>query len=162
MPATTMRILFAGAPAPVTDGVLARLATRGFGTHRADKLSDARDLLEIFRLDVVLASESLVDGRGYALADAMIRQSGTLIVGVPLSESCLWLPVVERGVGVLGKRAFSAAMLDAELDWLLGIRVLEEKKAENMTARLSDGQPDSDRTLRPAIRRNGNCTFDRR
>ncbi|HEX4073971.1 MAG TPA: hypothetical protein VHX49_01090 [Candidatus Acidoferrales bacterium] len=156
MPATTMRILFAGTPAPVTDGVLARLAARGFGAHRADKLSDARDLLEIFRVDVVLASESLADGRGYALADAMKRQSGTLIVGVPLSESCLWLPVVERGLGVLGKRAFSPAVLEIELDHLLGIRLLEEKKARNMMPRLSDGQMDSDRTLRPVIRRNGN------
>jgi hypothetical protein len=123
--------------------------------QRAEKLSEARDFLEIFRLDIVLASESLADGRGYALADAMRRQSGTLIVGVPLSESCLWLPVVERGVTVLGRRAFSPTMLEAELDRLLGVRLLEEKRPRNITARLSDGRPASDRTMRPPIRDDG-------
>jgi hypothetical protein len=162
MAATTIRILFAGTPAPATDEVLARLAARGFGAHRANKLSEARGLLEIFRLDVVLASESLVDGRGYALADAMRQQSGTLIVGVPLSESCLWLPVVERGVVVLGKRGLSPAILEVELDRLLGIRLLEEEQAQRkMTPRLSDGRMDSDRTLRPGMRRNENYTLNR-
>jgi len=160
MSATTMRILFAGTSAPVTDEVLARLAARGFGAYRAERLRDARDLLETFRLDVVLATELLVDGRGYALADAMRRHSGTLIVGVALSESCLWLPVIERGVTVLGKRAFSPAMLEAELDHLLGIRLLEEKRPRKVAARLSDGRPDSDRTMRLVTRRNGDSMFD--
>jgi hypothetical protein len=160
MSATTTRILFAGTPAPVTDEVLARLAARGFGAHRAEKLCEARDLLETFRLDVVLATEALVDGRGYALADTMSRHSGTLIVGVALSESCLWLPVIERGVAVLGKRAFSPAMLETELDRFLGVRILEEKRSRPVTVRLCDGRPDSDRTVRPVTRRNGDCTLD--
>ncbi|HEX4002292.1 MAG TPA: hypothetical protein VHX36_06560 [Candidatus Acidoferrales bacterium] len=155
MPGTTMRILFAGTPPPVTDEILTKLAARGFGAHLATKLSEAREFLEIFRLDIVLASESLADGRGYALADAMKRQSGTLIVGVPLSESCLWLPVVERGVVVLGKRAFSPTTLEAELDRLLGIRLLDEKKPRKIALRLSDGRPASDRTVQPAMRQNG-------
>ncbi|MFY9691534.1 MAG: hypothetical protein WA369_07845 [Candidatus Acidiferrales bacterium] len=162
MPGTTMRILFAGRPAPVTQEVLARLATRGFGTHRVEKLSEAHEFLEIFRLDVVLAWESLADGRGYALAEAIKRQSGTLIVGVPLSESCLWLPVVEGGVAVLGKRAFSPGMLEAELDRLLGARLVEEKRPQNITTRLSDGRPASDRTVRPPIRDSGDYTLDPR
>jgi len=160
MPGTTARILFAGPPTAVTDEVLARLSGRGFGAYRAQRLSDARELLETFRLDVVLAAESLIDGRGYALSDAMRRQAGTLIVGVPLSESCLWLPVIERGVAVLGKRAFSPAMLELELDRLLGIRILEEKRPRKAMARLSDGRLDSDRTLRPMMRRNGDYAVD--
>ncbi|MFZ0981576.1 MAG: hypothetical protein WAN23_19400 [Candidatus Acidiferrales bacterium] len=147
MAATTMRILYAGTPAPMTVEVLARLAARGFGAYRAEKLCEARDLLEAFRLDIVLATELLSDGRGYALADAMRQHSGTLIVGVALSESCLWLPVIERGVTVLGERALSHALLEPELGRLLGIRLLEERSARKVAARLSDGRPDSDRTI---------------
>lgn len=160
MSATTMRILFAGTSAPVTDEVLARLAARGFGAYRVEKLREARELLETFRLDVALATESLADGRGYALAEAMRRRSGSLIVGVALSESCLWLPVIERGVSVLGKRAFNPAMLEMELDRLLGVRLLEERNARKAGIRLCDGRPDSDRTVQPALRRNGEYLID--
>ena len=154
MPAMTMRLLFAGTPAPAMNELLSRLAARGCGAHRAENLGEARELLEIFRLDIVLASETLADGRGYALADAMKRQSGTLIVGVPLSESCLWLPVVERGAAVLGKRAFSPAMLETELDRLLGIRLSEERKSRKLPGRPGDGQLLSDRTVRLSMRDN--------
>jgi hypothetical protein len=87
--------------------------------------------------------------RGYALADAMRQHSGTLIVGVALSESSLWLPVIERGVTVLGKRALSHATLELELDRVLGIRLLEERNPRKVAARLSDGRPVSDRTIQP-------------
>ena len=147
MVAMTMRILYAGTPAPMMDEVLARLAARGSGAYRAEKLCEARDLLEAFRLDIVLATQLLSDGRGYALADTMRQHSGTLIVGVALSESSLWLPVIERGVTVLGKRALSHTMLEPELDRLLGIRLLEERSARKVAARLSDGWPDSNRTI---------------
>ncbi|MGC2417076.1 MAG: hypothetical protein WA434_04970 [Candidatus Acidiferrales bacterium] len=160
MAATTMRILYAGTPAPMTVEVLARLAARGFGAYRAEKLCEARDLLKAFRLDIVLAAELLSDGRGYALADAMRQHSGTLIVGVALSESCLWLPVIERGVNVLGERALSHAMLEAELDRLLGIRLVEERRVRKVAARLSDGRPDSDRTIQLVTHRNGECALD--
>jgi hypothetical protein len=160
MAVTTMRILYAGAPAPVTDGVLARLAARGFGAYRVEKLCEARDLLEAFGVDVVLAAELLSDGRGYALADATRQQSGTLIVGVALSESCLWLPVIERGVTVLGKRALSQTMLEPELDRLLGIRLLEERTARKVAARLSDGRPDSDRTIQLVTHRSSEYALD--
>jgi len=160
MAATTMRILFAGTPAPMMNEVLARLAARGFGAYRAEKLREARELLETFRVDIVLATESLVDGSGYALADTMKQHSGTLIVGVALSESWLWLPVVERGVSVLGKRALGHAMIEAELDRVLGIRLLEERSTRRIAPRLSDGRPDSDRTIRLVTHRNGACSLD--
>ncbi len=159
MGVTTMRILYAGTPAPTTEEMLGRLAARGFGAYRAAKLCDARDLLETFRLDVVLATESLSDGRGYALADEMKEHRGTLIVGVALSESCLWLPVIERGVPVLGKRALSPAMLESELDRLLGIRLLEERGVRNAAAWLSDGRADSDRTIQMVTHRS-ECSLD--
>ncbi|HTW24018.1 MAG TPA: hypothetical protein VMD78_10490 [Candidatus Baltobacteraceae bacterium] len=136
------------------------MSARGFGAYRTERLSDARDLLAAFRLDVALATESLIDGSGYALSDAMRRQAGTLIVGVPLSESCLWLPVVERGVAVLGKRAFSPATLELELGRFLGIRALEERKPRRETARLSDGRFDSNRTVRLTMRYHHDHTLD--
>jgi hypothetical protein len=160
MAAMTMRILYAGVPAPMTDEVLARLAARGLGAYRVETLSEARDLLETFRVDVALAAELLSDGRGYALADAMRRHSSTLIVGVALSESSLWLPVIERGVTVLGKRALSHAMLEPELDRLLGIRLLEERSARKVAARLSDGRPDSDRTIQLVTHRSSEYALD--
>ena len=81
-------------------------------------------------------------------------------VGVALSESCLWLPVIERGVNVLGERALSHAMLEAELDRLLGIRLVEERRVWKVAARLSDGRPDSDRTIQLVTHRNGECALD--
>ena len=44
------------------------------------------------------------------------------MVGVALTESCLWLPVIYRGVHVLGKRALSAEMLSDELDAMLALQ----------------------------------------
>jgi hypothetical protein len=160
MAAIAMRILCAGTPAPMTDGVLARLAARGFGAYRVERLCEARDLLKSFRLDIVLAGELLSDGRGYALAEAVKQRSGTLIVAVALSESCLWLPVIERGTTVLGKRALSHAMLEPELDRLLGVRLREERSARKVAARLSDGRPDSNRTVQLVTLRNGDWAFD--
>ena len=160
MSAATMRILFAGTPGTVTSETLARLAARGLGAYRVEKLREARELLQTFRLDVALASESLADGRGYALSEAMKRHSGSLIVSVALSESCLWLPVIERGVSVLGKRAFGPAMLESEIDRLLGFRLAEERNARRTAVRLCDGRPDSDRTVQPASRRGGEYVVD--
>ena len=57
--------------------------------------------------------------RGYDVAEIVTRHLRTLLVGVALSDSCLWLPVVERGVGVLGKRALNAQMLETEMEKLL-------------------------------------------
>jgi hypothetical protein len=82
-------------------------------------LREARDLFDTFDFRVVLATETLVDGRGYDLAESVSRRSRTLMVGVPLTETCLWLPVVYRGVHVLGRRALSPETLEAELKDLL-------------------------------------------
>lgn len=160
MPGTTARILFAGPRTRVTDEVLVRLNARGFGAYHAELLSDAHEVLETFRFDVALAAELLADGAGYALSDSMRRRSGTLIVGVPLSESCLWLPVIERGVAVLGKRALSPATLELELGRLLGIRALEDGPARRGPVRLSDGRLDSDRTVQMLMRRRNSCGLD--
>jgi hypothetical protein len=72
-----------------TDEILRRLTAVGWGSRVVRTLREARDLFNTFDFQVVLASESLPDGRGYDLADSVSRRSRTLMVGVPLSESCL-------------------------------------------------------------------------
>jgi hypothetical protein len=137
--------------------MLARLSDRGFGSRVVETLRDARDLLGTFRFDVVLAAEMLADGRGYDLAEIVARRSGTLLVSVALSASCLWLPVVERGVNVLGRRALNARALEVELDFVLDIRILGALKGTIPSARLRNGRELSDRTTSPR-RKNGAAT----
>jgi hypothetical protein len=115
MPPTVLRILAIGELSTATRDILRRFAARGWGAQHASSVREAKDLLGIFDYDVALASEILCDGRGYDLADSVAVHSRTLLVGVALSETRLWLPVVERGVNVLGRRGLNAHMLEAEM-----------------------------------------------
>jgi len=116
------RLLMIGNSLPSTQITLGRLSECGWGSYAADCVRDGERLLKSFQVDVVLAAETLPDGRGYDLADCVARQLGTLMVGVALSENALWLPVIDRGRRVLGSRAIGARMLEAEL-----IRELTER-----------------------------------
>ena len=120
MSAIGMRILTIGTCSADTVAMLNRLAKRGWGSRTAETLSEGRSLLKTFKFDLVLSSESLSEGRGYDVSETVAGQSGTLLVGVALSESCLWLPVIERGKHVLGKRALNASMLELTAQDLLG------------------------------------------
>lgn len=124
MPACVMRILVVGAPLPSTVSSLRHLTARGWGSRCVPTVQEAVDLLATFHFDLVLARETLPDGRGYDIAGRIARQSGTLLVGVSLSEGCLWLPVIERGAKVLGTRAIHSARLESEMEVLLGTREL--------------------------------------
>jgi hypothetical protein len=126
MTAGSMRILVVGDYLPGTGDVLRHLSNLGFGSRHVQTLRESRDVLGTFDFHVVLANEILRDGRGYDVADPVSRHSRTLIVGVALTESCLWLPVVYRGANVLGKRALSVEMLGDELESML---TLETGKA---------------------------------
>jgi hypothetical protein len=119
MTVIAMRILVVGTPSAGTVEILRRFSDRGWGSRQVLTVQKAQDLAEIFDFDIVLAMEDLPDGRGYDIAGPVTRHSRTLLVGVALSESCLWLSVVERGVSVLGKRALNAQMLEAEMERLL-------------------------------------------
>lgn len=121
-PAIGMRILVIGACSVDTKAMLNRLAKRGWGSRTMDTLREGRELLETFQFDLILSSESLPDGRGYEMSEMVRHQSGTLLVGIALSETQLWLPVVERGQNVLGKRALNASLLESEAQKLLGGR----------------------------------------
>jgi PleD family two-component response regulator len=122
MSIASTRILIVGDLLPGTGEILRRLSNRGYGSRHVKTLREARDILGTFDFHVVLATELLPDGRGYDLAEPVSRHSRTLIVGVALTESCLWLPVIYRGVQVLGKRALSAEMLSDELDAMLAMQ----------------------------------------
>jgi hypothetical protein len=82
-------------------------------------IGDAEVVLKTFRFDVVLAEEGLPDGRGYDLTDAVAKAGTSLFVAVALSESSLWLPVVDCGERSLGKRALNQAALEAEIEIIL-------------------------------------------
>jgi CheY-like chemotaxis protein len=121
-PAGTNRILVVGSCSTGFSAALLCLAAHGWTPSVVRGLEEAVDALEKSRFDVVLSAELLPDGSGYDLAQAVARQASTLWVGVPLSESCLWLPVVEHGRKVLGRRAFNARVIEAELEALLDTR----------------------------------------
>jgi len=124
MAGIAFRILMIGNSSPSTHITLGRLSDCGWGSYTVDKMRDGEQLLKTFQVDIVLASETLPDGRGYDLADCVARQLGTLMVGVALSENALWLPVIDRGQRVLGSRAIGARMLEAELIKELTARAL--------------------------------------
>jgi hypothetical protein len=119
MPTTELRILVIGRLSPTMHDILRRFSARGWGAQHARNVQEAKDLLGIFDYDVVLASETLSDGRGYDLADSVAVHSRTLMVGVALSEAHLWLPVVERGRNVLGSRGLNDHSMESEMTSLL-------------------------------------------
>ena len=119
MPVQGMRILVVGIPSRGTQAILSRLASCGWGSRTVETLREAEVLVSTFRFDLVLATESLPDGRAYAMTQMIARRRGTLIVAIALSESCLWLPVVENGERVLGTRALNAEQLEREAEKIL-------------------------------------------
>ena len=141
MPVEAMRILVIGSLASPTDTILRRLASRGWGSRRVETLREAQNMLLTFQFDVVLSAESVADGRGYEIADLVIGRAGTLIVGVALSESCLWLPVVEQGARVLGSRALNAHMLESEMEMLIGAREGQRARGSTVESKSLSGRP---------------------
>jgi hypothetical protein len=136
MAALRMRILVVGAPSRGTQSTLSRLAICGWGSRTVATLREAEVLVNTFRFDMVLATESLPDGRAYAMTQMVARQSGTLIVGIALSESCLWLPVVELGRRVLGARALNPEQLEREAE-----KVLRASEPKQLRAFAPEGHP---------------------
>jgi DNA-binding response OmpR family regulator len=119
MSPVALRILVVGKPCASTAATLSRLALQGWAAQLAEDVVKANAMLDTVQVDVVLAEENLPDGRGYDLAESVVQRAATLLVSVALSESCLWLPVVERGERSLGRRALNPQMLECELEMLL-------------------------------------------
>jgi len=119
MSTALIRILIVGSSTSGTDGIVKKLTGAGWGSHSVASVAEAETVLKTIRFKVVLSAEKLPDGTGYELASLIGRQAGTLFIGVSLSETCLWLPVVERGSRTLGRRAMNPTMLEAEVSQLL-------------------------------------------
>lgn len=117
--ATPVRVLVVGLANGNTQGMLERWRRSGWGSHTVDSVREAETVLKTIRFKVVLASENVSDGSGYELADLVGRQSGNLFISVALSETCLWLPVVEQGARSLGKRAINPWILETEVESIL-------------------------------------------
>lgn len=117
--ASAVRVLIVGPTTSSTNGILSKLARAGWGSHAVAGAREAETVLKTIRFKVVLSSEKLPDGTGYELAPLIARQGGSLFIGVTLSETCLWLPVIEKGERSLGKRAMNPTMLEAEVSGLL-------------------------------------------
>lgn len=135
MAAIAIRILMVGEHSPNTKAIIARLAARRWGARYVATQREAQEVLGTFQFDVVLAAEDLPDGRGYDLANMLEHRLETLMVSVALSETCLWLPVIERGERVLGQRALNATMAEVGLEMLLSAR---EHEREEDPKRISD------------------------
>jgi DNA-binding response OmpR family regulator len=152
MPATIMRILFVGKPSPHTDAVLGRLRRKNFASDVVDTLREARELLRCHQFDVVLACEYLPDGRGYELTDPVARRSCTLLIAISLSETWLWLPVVESGARVIGERAVHSDLLEPELERLFSERARENPRAVHRETSLGHERRVSKQVMPPRHR----------
>jgi DNA-binding NtrC family response regulator len=122
MSVTSLRILVVGSTSSSTHSALDRLERRGWSCCSVHSIAEAFIVLRTVRFDVVLAQENLPDGRGYELTPAVLESSGSLLVSIALSESCLWLLAAEQGVSSLGERAISPGMLEWEIAGFLNQR----------------------------------------
>jgi len=119
MSAATVRILVVGNSTANTESILRELARSGWESHAVKTVCEAEAVLRTIRYQLTLATEKLPDGTGYDLAALIAQQSGNLFISVPLSETCLWLPVVEHGVRSLGQRALNPLTLATEAEFIL-------------------------------------------
>src|SRR5579863_2086791 len=117
--ATPVRILVVGLTNANTQGMLERWRRAGWGSHTVGSVQEAETVLKTIRFKVILAAENARDGSGYELGPLVERQSGSLFIAVALSETCLWLPVIEQGARSLGKRAINPWILETEVESIL-------------------------------------------
>lgn len=144
MSALVVRVLVAGPMHSATRAVLNRLVKHGWGFHAVDSLREANTVLGTFQYDLVLASEFLPDGRGYDLMSNLQRRGASLLVGIELSESCLWLPVLDHGKKTLGSRALNARLLESEMEAILRAEPSAGQEAPASKAgRAAEPPPDS-------------------
>jgi DNA-binding response OmpR family regulator len=119
MSASAVRILVVGPLEEATGEMSQRLERHGWATHAVMTLREAQIVLQTIRFPLVLAAEKLADGTGYELTKWATQQELTLMVGLKLTDTLLWLPVVEAGERSLGSRALNPIMLEAEIERLL-------------------------------------------
>jgi len=161
MPCTTAtRILVVGHTASSTAFTLQKLERAGCAFHSVDTIAEAETAMRTTPFDIVLAGETMPDGRGYDLTNCVVNHSATLLISIALSETCLWLPVVQHGVRTLGERALNSFTLQSEITALLNevttgaavpfARAVQAFMPESAAHRLMDGL---DRRTGPEERR---------
>jgi DNA-binding response OmpR family regulator len=119
MSAAAVRILVVGKSNASTESTLKDLARSGWDSHSVETVREAGAVLRTIRFHLTLAAEKLPDGTGYELATLVAQQSGNLFISVSLSETCLWLPAVEKGMRSLGERALNPLTLATEAEVIL-------------------------------------------
>jgi hypothetical protein len=117
--ASPVRVLVVGLISANTRAMLERWGRSGWASHTVDSVQEAEAVLKTIRFKVILAAENVSDGSGYEVASLVARQSGNLFISVSLSETCLWLPVIEQGARSLGKRAINPWILETEVESIL-------------------------------------------
>jgi DNA-binding NtrC family response regulator len=139
--AIVVRILSVGSLTQSIGEMRQRLERRGWAIHEVATLREAAIVLKTVRFPLVLAAEKLQDGSGYELRESVEEQESTLIVALKLSETLLWLPVVEEGESALGRRALNPVMLETEIDKLLTAldRKSDEQAGEKLFRGISSG-----------------------
>lgn len=110
-----MRTVFVGEPPVEITTILTRLGNIGFGSYAVDTLREGRDFVESGGVELVMSLEKLIDGSGYELVSSVIKNGGSLFIGVETSVGYLWLPVVDHGERVLGLSAIDYRSLEMEL-----------------------------------------------
>ena len=120
-------ILLVGLTGSNQESIEQVLRQRDWNWRTAGSLTGAiRDLGRNIGVELVLAAEALLDGRGYELTDAVAKHNLSLLVDVMLSEGHVWLPVVERGERTFGRGGFGVEELGSVVDELLANRVPSE------------------------------------
>jgi len=120
MPCTTAtRILVVGHTCSSTTVTLQKLERDGCAFHSVDTIAEAETAMRTTPPDIVLAAETMPDGCGYDLTNCVVSHSATLLISIALSETCLWLPVVQHGARTLGERALNSFTLQSEITALL-------------------------------------------
>jgi len=113
------RALAVGLGTAGTCAELGQLERKGWKLHAVETLREAELAVKESLYEVILAAEQLSDGWGYDLMDSVIERAKSLLVMLNLSESCLWLPVVERGVKTLGECALHPSTLEVAMEGVI-------------------------------------------
>jgi hypothetical protein len=80
----------------------AKLQCWKFQNHFADNIRAASDLLSSHEIDLVLSHTYLSDGTGSDPLAVLAHLAVTAFLCLPVENSCLWVPAIDRGTKCLG------------------------------------------------------------
>jgi len=95
-----------------------RLRRWGFRCHFAGTMQAALQFLKSRGVDVVLSQMRLPDGSGFGLVATLAGLPVTAFLCVPLEDSCLWIPAIERGRDCWGREMLRPADFTRALEEL--------------------------------------------